>query len=400
MTESSPLVAIVVGVGLAVLTTRDIAGAHREDDQTQAPTPWFVLAVQLVGLAIVGAALYIAAYSFESGRKLGGDDLKAENLFIAMLVVLIVCLGIRNAWNSIAHAPGTLPWERGLFDRLQPLIGFVIAVLMVTLVGLLIDECLIATSIESRSAIRLLLGTAILVIGLGLVTIVLRLVVSGASPRAFAQSRHEQRQLLEKVSADQGSWQMVRITAIGALEPTLAMTATIWVTMHGWYWRSEDAGALARYHKWAANHARLPTPTLHSQAITVFGGRILLSRRGLRITPITRRWWWVDAWRAHRDQPAPAHDKSLPEREAGLVFISHSELLATGLTVVLEESASSWLGNPTRVHTQKLAEALKMAIVVKHVHTRVLRGNREGQVGERQTVSAMRAKVGEFSHRR
>jgi hypothetical protein len=339
MTESSPLVAIVVGVGLAVLTTRDITSVHRNDGQAQAPTPWFVLAVQLVGLAIVGAALYIAAYSFESGHKLGSDDLKAENLFIAMLVVLIVCLGIRNAWNSVAHAPVTSPWERGLFDRLQPLIGFALAVVMVTFVGLLIDEFLIATSIESRSAIRLLLGTAILVIGLGLVTVVLRLMVSGASsPRAFAQSRHEQRQLLEKVSTDEGSWQMVRITAIGALEPTLSMTATIWVTMRGWYWRSEDGGALARYHKWAANHARLPTPALHSQVVTVFGGRVLLPWRGLRITPITRRWWWIDAWRSHRDQSAPAYDGSRLEYEAGLVFIAHSELRAAGLTVVIEDN--------------------------------------------------------------
>ncbi len=51
-------------------------------------------------------------------------------------------------------------------------------------------------------------------------------------------------------------------------------------------------------------------------------------------------------------------------------------------------------------NAQQLAEALKMAIVVKHVHTRMLRGNRDSQVGERQTVSAMRAKVGEFPHRR
>ena len=41
-----------------------------------------------------------------------------------------------------------------------------------------------------------------------------------------------------------------------------------------------------------------------------------------------------------------------------------------------------------------------MAIVVEHVHTRVLRRNSDGQIGERQTVSAMRAKIGEFPHRR
>jgi hypothetical protein len=337
MTESSPLVAIVVGVGLAVLTTRNLTTTNRDDGQAQAPTPWFVLAVQLVGLAIVGAALYIAAYSFESGHKLGVNDLRAENLFIAALVVLIVCLGIHSAWSSLAHPPGTLPWEQGLFDRLQPLIEFLLAILIIAFVGLLIDATLIAASTESRGAIRLLFGTAILIIGLGLVTFVLRLMVGGASsPRAFAQSRHEQRRLLEKLPAD-GSLQMVRVTAIGALEPALSMTATIWVTTRGWYWRSEDGGVLARYHKWAANHARLPTPALHSQAITVFGGHVLLSRRGLRLTPITRRWWWIDAWRSHRDQPAPAPDASSPEYEAGLVFISHNELRAAGLEAVIEE---------------------------------------------------------------
>ncbi len=49
-------------------------------------------------------------------------------------------------------------------------------------------------------------------------------------------------------------------------------------------------------------------------------------------------------------------------------------------------------------NAQKLAEALKVAIVMQHVHTRVLRGDRDCQVGERQTVSTMRAKVSEFAH--
>jgi hypothetical protein len=336
------LVAIVVGVGLAVLTTRDIASASSKDGQARTPTPFFVLAVQLLGLAIVGSALYIAAPSFESGHKLGAADLKAENLFIAMLVVLVVCLGIRTTWNSVASPPETSPWERGLLDRLQPVIGFLLAIVIVGFIGILIDETLIVASIKASSAYRLLLGIAILVAGLSLVTFVLRLMVGEtSSPRAFAQSRREQRRLLEKLSTNEGSWQMVRITAIGALESALSMTATIWVTKRGWYWRSEDGGALARYHRWAAHHARLPTPALHSRAITVFGGRILRSRRGLRITPITRRWWWIDAWRSHRDQPAPALDESLPEYEAGLVFISHCELHAAGLTVEIDAKPRS-----------------------------------------------------------
>lgn len=133
-----------------------------------------------------------------------------------------------------------------------------------------------------------------------------------------------------------------RVTAVGALEPSLSMPATIWVTRQGWYWRSEDGGALVRYHGWAANHTRLPTPALHSQVMTVWAGHVLHSRRDLRVTPIpiTRRYWWIDAWRSHRDQPAPLNDQSVPEREAGLVFISHTELQAAGLRVLIEEQGA------------------------------------------------------------
>jgi hypothetical protein len=337
MIESSPLVAIIVGVGLAVLTSRDIMQARGDDRQTRGSTPLFVLAMQLIGLAIVGAALYIAAYSFESARKLGPNDLKAENLFIATLVIMVVFLGLRNAWNSTSDEQGVMPWERGLFDRLHPLPGFLIALLIVALIGLLIDGILIKLSVQEGGVARLLLGTAVVAIGLGVVTLVLRLLVGGpSSPRRFALSRKEQRHLLQALAGKQGFFQMVHITAVGALEPALSLEATIWVTREGWYWRSEDGGALARYHKWAAHHARLPTPALHAQAVTVWAGLVLRSRRGLRLTPIRTRWWWIDAWRSHRDQPAPAPDRSRPECEAGLVFISHSELLAAGLTVVVE----------------------------------------------------------------
>jgi hypothetical protein len=85
-----------------------------------------------------------------------------------------------------------------------PTIEFFLAITIVAFVSLLIDEALIAVSIESSGTIRLLLGIAILVLGLGLVTFVLRLMIRGASsPRTFAQSRHQ----LEKLSAHEGSWQ-------------------------------------------------------------------------------------------------------------------------------------------------------------------------------------------------
>ncbi len=345
MIESSPLVAIIVGVGLAVLTSRDIIHARDDNGQTPRSTPLFVLAVQLIGLAIVGAALYIAVYAFEGGHKLGRNDLRAENLFIATLVVMIVFLGLRNAWNSMWNAQGAMPWERGLIDRLHPLLGLAIAILIVALVGLITDDILIKLSVQGGGVARLLQGTAILAAALAVVTLVLRLLVGGpSSPRGFALSRKEQGRLLQSLAGKQGRWQTVRVTAIGALEPTRSLQVTIWITRDGWYWRSEDGGALARYHKWAADHARLPTPALHAQALTVWAGLVLRSRRGLRLTPIRTRWWWIDAWRSHRDQPAPALDRSQPEYEAGLVFISHTELLAAGLTVVIEAASRSNVG--------------------------------------------------------
>jgi hypothetical protein len=348
MTDSSPLVAIVVGVGLAVLTSRDII-ARRDDGQTHEHTPFFVLAVQLVGFVIVAAALYVAAHSFENGHKLGAKDLKAENLFIATLVALVVFLGIRNAWNSVAHPPATSPWEWGLFDHLQPLIVFVVALPVAGLVTLLIDEALIAESTKAGGVTRLLTGIAIVTAGVSLVTLILRLIIGRqSSPTAFARSRHQQRQLLDHLAASDGYWQSVSVTAAGVLEPALSMSATIWVTTYGWYWLSEDGGMLARYHNWAAHHARLPTPKLHTQAVTVWAGRMLHSRRGLRITPITTHWWWIDAWRSHRDQPAPAPDKSRPEYEAGLVFISPGELQAAGLTVLIEAQAKTCRDNSAK----------------------------------------------------
>jgi hypothetical protein len=105
------------------------------------------------------------------------------------------------------------------------------------------------------------------------------------SPRAYARSRRQQQRLLRGLAGVEGSWRTVRVKAVGVLEPALSMTAAVWMTKSGWYWRSEDSGALARYHKWAANHVRLPTPELHSQAVTVFAGLVLRSRRGMRITP-------------------------------------------------------------------------------------------------------------------
>jgi hypothetical protein len=338
LTDSSPLVTIVVAVGLAVLSTHDFTGgAGRDGKPTERQTPSSVLALQLFGLSILAAALYIAAPSFERGHRLGPQDLKVENLFIATLVLINVFLLARYAWGRFAPSSPETPWERGLLDQLGALVSFAIALLVSALVTIGVVEYLLATSIEIKGATTLFVIAAILTVGLGVTTATLRLMVGGdPTPRGFARSRRQQHRLLRELAGVEGSWKTIRVTAIGILEPALSIKASIWATKRGLYWRSEDGGALTRYHKWAANHVRLPTPELHSQAVTVFAGIVLRSRRGMRITPITRRCWWIDAWRSHRDHAAPAADKSAPEYEAGLVFISHHELRAAGLTVRVE----------------------------------------------------------------
>jgi hypothetical protein len=342
LTDSSPLVTIVVAVGLAVLSTHDFTGgAGRNGKPTERQTPSSVLALQLFGFSILAAALYVAAPSFERGHRLGLQDLKVENIFIATLVMINVFLLARYAWGKFAPSSPEAPWERGLIDQFGALISFVIALLVTALVTIGVVEYLLATSIEVKGATTLFVVAAILIVGLGVTTATLRLLVGGdPTPRGFARSRRQQQRLLQALDGVDGSWKTLRIKAAGVLEPALSMTATVLMTKSGWYWRSEDGGMLARYHKWAANHARLPTRELHSHAVTVFGGIVFRSRRGMRITPITRRWWWIDAWRSHRDQAAPAADESAPEYEAGLVFISPSELQAAGLVVWVEDGVS------------------------------------------------------------
>ncbi len=339
MTDSSTLVAIAVAVGLAVLSTHDFTGgAGRNGKPTERHTPSSVLALQLFGFSILAAALYVAAPSFERGHRLGPQDLRVENVFIATLVMINVFLLARYAWGKFAPSSPEAPWERGLIDQLGAFISFVIALLVTTLVTIGVVEYLLATSIEVTGATTLFVVAAILIVGLGVTTAALRLLIGGdPTPRGFARSRRQQQRLLQALAGVEGSWKAVRVTAIGVLDPALSPIVPVWMTKHGWYWRAEDGGALARYHKWAANYVRLPTPELHLHAVTVFGGIVLRSRRGMRITPITRRWWWIDAWRSHRDQAAPVADESALEYEAGLVFISPSELRAAGLVVWVED---------------------------------------------------------------
>lgn len=105
-----------MGVGLAVVTTRD----GRKSPDGRAPSrhePLFILATQLVGFAIVGVALFIAAWPAEKGQRLGPRDLKAENLFILALGAMIAIVAVRNAFVRFVDASTSYPWERGLLER-------------------------------------------------------------------------------------------------------------------------------------------------------------------------------------------------------------------------------------------------------------------------------------------
>lgn len=337
MVEPSGLLPIVMGIGLTVLAGRSVATTRGRGrgEQSQWQAPFFDLAVLLIGFAIVGAALWVLGWSIESGHRLKPADARAENRFIIALGLLILATAAWTAWTGFFHSSATTPWERGHLDRIPQLISFTLAILVVSLVALGIDEALISTARIKGAPATFVIG-AILILGLGLSWTILRLLSGGnPSPRAFALSRQQQLRLLCALEHASGSWVSVQVQALGELEPALAFSATIWVTQHGWYWRSEDALALPRYHSWAANHVTVPTPALHAQRLTMFAGPSPRSARGLRITQTTRRWLWrLDTWRTRRETLPPPADASSPERLAGLVHISPEQLQDAGLQVV------------------------------------------------------------------
>jgi hypothetical protein len=263
--------------------------------------------------------------------------LRAENRFIAALALLIVVVAVRNAWAAFVNSPSAAPWDRGLLDRLQTTLMLLMAVLLVVLLGLLLDEVLILIGTSSiKLAKATLLITALLVCGLGAAFYLLRRFVGGdPSPRVFLMLRRQQQRLLEHLDNAPGSWMPIRLRPVGELEPNLVFSATVWETARGWYWRPDDAYALGRYHAWAANHLRTPSPALHSQRVSVFAGDSPYARRGMRTTRTTRRLWWIDAWRSHRDRPSSISDRDSPEFNAGLLHIAHDELRDAGLIAVV-----------------------------------------------------------------
>jgi hypothetical protein len=252
-------------------------------------------------------------------------------------MLLVAGMAAHTAWRSFSQASKMLPWERGAFDTGSQSLGFTMATLLVLVVGVLIDDAVIST-VHVRGATATVVIGAILLLGVGLSWIVLRLMTGGShpSPRGFMRARHQQEKLLDALKDAPGSWRAISISAVAALEPPLELSASVWVTPRGWYLRNEDANAVIRYHRWAANHAVAPTPALHRQRATVFVGPRPSEMRGMRITQSTRqRLWRLDAMRSHRLIRASAADAANPERAAGLVHISHEQLREAGLQVIL-----------------------------------------------------------------
>ncbi|HEV7943759.1 MAG TPA: hypothetical protein VGP17_13280 [Solirubrobacteraceae bacterium] len=338
MSSSNALLPIVVGVGLTVLSGGALAERRGDRDRPRwDATLFFFLAVQLIGFCVVGAALYVLGWSIETSQPLGPQDLRAEKHFIMALLLLFVITAIFKTWTQNVESPGIQPWERGYPDRAAQLLGFTMALLIVVLVGLGVDESLISSADVKNSTAVFLIG-GILVVALGFSWVILRRLSGGdPSPKVFFRSRRQQQKLLRTLDGVPGQWITVKVRAIAELDPPLALSAMVWVTRHGWYWVSDTAYELQRYHVWAANHALLPTKDLHTQWVSVFAGPKPESIRGMRII---RTAYGRPSWRArikaHRQSPPPPGDASAHERDAGLVCISPEQLRQAGLQVITD----------------------------------------------------------------
>jgi len=210
MTDPRTLIPVVMGVGLAVITTRD---GRRSPDGREASRsePLFILATQLVGFAIVGVALFIAAWSAEKGQRLGPSDLKAENLFILALGAMIVIVAVRNALVGFLDTSTKHPWEPGLLERGSTLLLMVVAVLLAALLGLGLDELLLrASSMRIGKAVlpvTLLMGAA-----LTLTFLLLRFMLKGAGSSLLSTAgRREQQRMLEALEGAEGAWTTIAI---------------------------------------------------------------------------------------------------------------------------------------------------------------------------------------------
>jgi hypothetical protein len=362
MTDTGALITVVVGIGLAVLTANYIPG-HKHDAERGRRAVLLTMALQLIGWTLAGAALFIPAWYAEKNRPVGPGDLKVENWFITALAVMMVIVVIRNAWSGFVRSSPDSPWDSGVLDRAYSGILFVGTAAFIALLGMGVDWALI----EVGDSARMIGGPALmflllLLVAVGVVSLFVRYVmVQDVSSSAVTVSRRQQGNLLGELGDAPGFWLSVSVRAAVELDPCLAFSATIWSTDRGWYWRPDDAYALARYHSWAGNHAKTPFAALHLQRVSVVAGKFKDSIRGMRITSTTRRLWWLDAWQTHHRELPLIADAGSPERRAALVHIASEQLQAAGLVVTVRPAPPvAWavapmvrqpaLPAPVRVH--------------------------------------------------
>jgi hypothetical protein len=348
MDEASALMTVVVGVGLAILTANHVTGSRRDPERSGRHAALFTMSLQLITWMLAGAALFIPAWYVEKGHSLGKVDTRAENGLIVALAGLLVVVVIRNAWSGFVGSSSDSPWDPGFLDRANAAINFTLAAAIAVVLGAGFDLALFKIGISSTSiGSPLLLIAASFVLLFGLAAFVVRYVLGAvSSSRVAVMSRRGQLRLLRELGDSPGSWVPICLRPVGELEPDLAFTATVWSTEIGFYFHTEDAYALGRYHAWVANHLLTPDAAVHTQRVSVFAGDRPDSRRGMRITSTTRRLWWIDAWRSHRDQPPSISDAGSAERKADLLHIGYEELLVTGLILTVERFVATPLAVP------------------------------------------------------
>lgn len=340
MTNPGALVPVLMGVGLAVLSSKGTSSASAADERTVRRASLFTLVIQLVGFAMVGFAAYVVGWSLEHDRPIERGDLKVENWLIVALALLIVAVAVRNAWSGLTGSRASCPWDRGLLEVIGEFATFGLALSLIVLLGLALDLFLTfvgASVVKPLSTLGLSAGLIIVLITAALI---FQLRTLCGPYRSVAMPLREQQRMLKHLGDAAGSWITINIKPAAVLEPALSFSVSIWAKDGGWYWRPGDAYALSRYHLWAANHAKTPDPALHSQRVSVWAGDLAASRRGMRITNTTRRLWWIDAWRVHRDKPQSFVEVGSPEQRADLVPIGYDELRAAGLTATVEQAAA------------------------------------------------------------
>jgi hypothetical protein len=359
MTNTSALITVVVGVGLAVLTANYIPG-RKHDAERGRRAALLTMALQLIGWMLAGAALFIPAAYAEKNQSVVGGDLKVENWFIAALAGMMVVVVIRNAWAGFVRSSPDSPWNPGFLDRAYSGILFVGGAAFIALLGMCTDWALIKMGDSTRriGGPVLMLVLLFLVVS-GVVSLIVRYVlVQDVSSGAATMSRRQQGNLLQELGDAPGSWLSIGVRAAAELDPCLVFSATIWSTDRGWYWRPDDAYALARYHLWAGSRARTPLAALHLQRVSVIAGKFGDSIRGMRITSTTSRLWWLDAWRTHRRELPLIDDADSPERRAALVHIAREQLQEAGLVVTVRPASRvAWAVAPVANQPSPVAPA-------------------------------------------